>query len=1537
MRRPVTFVLVIVLLFVSLSYRASPALAQDWRPLSTDVDGDGLPNDMETAGWYNGTGGPFVTDPLDADTDDDGLTDGEEKLFGTDPLDNTSPGIYTKYKNSYKTREYFRTDNEDPTGVYLHWKQGGDRYLMTEAAVLRRGATVTIGGPANATLSVTGSGMSSLSLTKDLYAGGWNISLPSNGTVGTYTATITMGEWQKQMPIYVIFELPTSLSQAEIETLVYDDDPSNKRDETGVIWYTLTADKYSRRCDAGNSPPCWNVDDFYHYKKGWSQAFFTDQYQKWIFLNKVLWRVQGSSSQWDATDRISIGADQEVRVNYKNFSQPSTGQPESYQIAYVLYRSWDGVGETQPGTPCHSNAGAFNAFLRSVGIPAQPFIIDYFSGQYDTSVSVWLNDSWYGARSYNHQETGDTEKYYPFSSGSGGHTYQRPISQWDTYGSYPESNGHLLPVANENWTWQMVNTDNVYYEFTQTQRMDYIYDSILPLELQVKHPGMNTLNSVVWKGGAWLPTGWYSDAYRLPSPYPGGDLSENWPIEPVPQACPDGYPGDCPYTSGMSGLAVTADATSVAEKPVYLPLGLRTLTARSEYVQLGPVVDDYGVDADGNGQLDGLVIEAQVTVHKPGYYTLGGTLGMPAGATAYGEFYADNARVYLSEGVQTVQLRFDGEMLGRTKVNGPFTVTNLWVTDLEEFDPRLGPQDKLLDSQEPDYVTHGYTADQFWTAAASLGTPITHRGIDRNGDGRYEAIAIQVPLNVSRPGTYRVEGDLIDGAGNVVGRAPWTGSDSVASLVFDVEKTPAPYRLDNLQLFDQANAMLESRGQGAYTIASLDSPVSQGVISMKTYPAPSGVLRPMGTYITPTLVFTKTVADLNGNGRYDELRVDVQVLVSQAGQYRVEGWLEGSDGSLILYGSGPLTSLPVGTGALRMTFDGRALNGHGVVSGDYTLVAVKILDNSGAYSVADEVKATGLTFAYSAADFEPATDVAQVFHDDMESGTSNWSWQSPWSLINATLPAPTHIWKANPSGSANGSLSALLLDLSSYVHPLLRYNATFQSTSTNNAGFLEASLDGVAWTKVMTLTNVTDRWFTPVVDLSDWDKNPDVRLRFRASSTSGLLWTVDDVYLNGWPAVASASYTYSPKPVLKGQNTTFVASYDSVTTTLPITYTWNFGDGTPVQVTHTPTLIHQFAQVGDYVVQLTVQNPYDSTTFSPTVRVVQQANLSIVQSDSPDPVVAGGALTYQISVANIGPSPATSATVTDSLPSGVTLRSATPSQGSCSGTSTIICNLNTLNSGGVASIRIVVDVQAGAASTLVNTTTVGSAYIYDPVTTNDTATQSTAVDHPPVTELDTYSTNEDTRLVVAAPGVLGNDTDSDYGPLTAEVASGPSHGTVVVASSGAFTYTPSANYNGSDSFTYWAKDVYTRSAGIVMITVNPIHDEYVAVNDRYMVVRDHTLSVTAPGVLANDENWDNFYREVTGMGVISPTTHGLLTWQTSGAFVYTPTVGYLGLDSFDYRVRVNDSVLGVRTYTATVTLDVKNYQLYLPIIGLRFP
>jgi hypothetical protein len=75
---------------------------------------------------------------------------------------------------------------------------------------------------------------------------------------------------------------------------------------------------------------------------------------------------------------------------------------------------------------------------------------------------------------------------------------------------------------------------------------------------------------------------------------------------------------------------------------------------------------------------------------------------------------------------------------------------------------------------------------------------------------------------------------------------------------------------------------------------------------------------------------------------------------------------------------------------------------------------------------------------------------------------------------------------------------------------------------------------------------------------------------------------------------------------------------------------------------------------------------------------------------------------------------------------------------------------------------------------------------------------------PPVAAADGYAMDEDTRLRVAAPGVLGNDRDD--GALTAAEVSGPAHGSLTFNRDGSFSYRPDPGFSGTDSFSYQAGD-----------------------------------------------------------------------------------------------------------------------------------
>ncbi len=97
--------------------------------------------------------------------------------------------------------------------------------------------------------------------------------------------------------------------------------------------------------------------------------------------------------------------------------------------------------------------------------------------------------------------------------------------------------------------------------------------------------------------------------------------------------------------------------------------------------------------------------------------------------------------------------------------------------------------------------------------------------------------------------------------------------------------------------------------------------------------------------------------------------------------------------------------------------------------------------------------------------------------------------------------------------------------------------------------------------------------------------------------------------------------------------------------------------------------------------------------------------------------------------------------------------------------------------------------------------------------------------NPLVAHNDAYTTDEDTVLNVAAPGVLGNDEGADPALLTAIKVTDPSNGTVSLNADGSFAYTPNADFYGIDSFTYkMSYGSVESNIATVAITVNEVID-----------------------------------------------------------------------------------------------------------------
>jgi len=205
---------------------------------------------------------------------------------------------------------------------------------------------------------------------------------------------------------------------------------------------------------------------------------------------------------------------------------------------------------------------------------------------------------------------------------------------------------------------------------------------------------------------------------------------------------------------------------------------------------------------------------------------------------------------------------------------------------------------------------------------------------------------------------------------------------------------------------------------------------------------------------------------------------------------------------------------------------------------------------------------------------------------------------------------------------------------------------------------------------------------------------------------------------------------------------------------------------------------------------------------------------------------------------------------------------------------------------------------------------------------SDTATVTItvqSVNDAPVAGDDSYSTDEDTALSVGTPGLLGNDSDVESATLSVNTTpvSGPSSGTLTLNSDGSFTYTPSADSNGTDSFTYEALDGDGGSdTATATITVNAVNDAPVANDDSASTDVDTPVSLN---VLANDTDVDGDPLTIGSYDATSVEGGSVSCDTGTDSCTYTPASDFSGSDSFGYTA--SDGNGGSDTATVTITVQ----------------
>ena len=476
---------------------------------------------------------------------------------------------------------------------------------------------------------------------------------------------------------------------------------------------------------------------------------------------------------------------------------------------------------------------------------------------------------------------------------------------------------------------------------------------------------------------------------------------------------------------------------------------------------------------------------------------------------------------------------------------------------------------------------------------------------------------------------------------------------------------------------------------------------------------------------------------------------------------------------------------------------------------------------------------------------------------------------------NGTTGTDLNLARLNPDGSfdtsfGNGGKSAIALQ------PALTFDEIC-ATQFQSSGRLVALLvnDGQVQVARFCLDAQTLRAAAPL-DVNDYEK-----LSVSISS---------DVVAEG--SVVSVTVTRNNTDIANALTVVLVSS-DPTQATLPAKVTipaWNALATVPLNTvsnhrvdgTHTVTIA---ASALGYV----------AGTDTLDVTDADQAGIVVAPTAGLTTTEAGGTATFTIRLASEPAAEVTIAMSSSDTTEGVVTPSSltfTPANWSMDQTVTITGVNNP-------------DIDGNVAYTIITGAAVSADPTYSGLDGTDVSVTNIDISHVPTANADKYSVDEDQSLSVANPGILANDTGADGGTLTAQLVTAPSNGTLTLNPNGTFTYMPRSDYHGPDSFTYRANNgICLSNPAVVSITVNSMNDAPTAVDNRYTPNEDQPLSVSSPGVLANDKDVDG---DALTASLKTGPRHGSLVLNPDGSFVFTPDSNYFTpaayyVDSFTYNI-----------------------------------
>lgn len=467
------------------------------------------------------------------------------------------------------------------------------------------------------------------------------------------------------------------------------------------------------------------------------------------------------------------------------------------------------------------------------------------------------------------------------------------------------------------------------------------------------------------------------------------------------------------------------------------------ITVENATLAFSPPHSDRGLDNNGDGLYDYLVIDVRVNVGRAAKYYLygslcGGTTTYTYENYSYGSYvgYAWQ-EVTLSAGLQTVSLYFDGVTIKRSAINGPYTASLSIYNETYSL---------------YDYGTHTtgtYTYSQFGQATTSLSPPHSDSGSDTNGDGLYDYLEVTVRLNVATAGRYSVSGSLSGGGSYMENYYTTAYSTSYSTYTYidyawvESELSTGP---QTVTLRFDGSKIRQSKVNGPYTV-DLSLQKDYEWIDSGTHTTSSYTYTQFQTAaVTLAPPHSDSGSDTDGDGYYNYLVVDVKLNVTRAGTYSVSGSLMGgtpyqpyeniypatasaygttysSYGGTYIDSAWEEAELAVGTQTIRLRFNGSRIRQAGI-NGPYS-VSISVYGPHGtgagiySWNWGTSDYGTHTTTSYTYTQFQPPAAAFSPPHSDSRSDTDGdgyYNYLVVGAKVNVTTPGKYHVSGSLMSG-----------------------------------------------------------------------------------------------------------------------------------------------------------------------------------------------------------------------------------------------------------------------------------------------------------------------------------------------------------------------------------------------------------------------------------------------------------------------------------------------------------------------------------------